>query len=193
MPKICSVEGCGRTDVCARSLCKKHYQRFMHHGSTDPLESHNGLRTKYPEEHASWYSMVCRCTKPNCSAYKQYGAKGVTVCDRWLGGYGFRNFLEDMGPKPKYGKTKGGAFLYTLDRIDSSKGYFPDNCRWADRYTQSHNRRNMAGIPGVRYHKHSGLWVAAYTRDRRTNTKYFKTYEEAVAQRLAWEKENPLD
>lgn len=90
-------------------------------------------------------AMVSRCYSPRHASYKDYGAKGVTVAGRWLGSDGFRHFKEDMGDRPSG---------LTLDRIDGSKGYGPDNCRWADRFTQSINRgitkNNTSGYIGVR-------------------------------------------
>ena len=187
---ICKVDGCDKK-VVGRGLCSKHYQRFMHHGTTDPLESHDGLRTKYPDEYRSWYAMVRRCTKENQSGYKKYGAEGIKLCDRWQGGYGFKNFLEDMGEKPKHGNTDGGMPIYSIDRIDASKGYYKENCRWSTWYEQAANRSNTSKHPGVYKHV-GGLWCAHWMDHGKKISKYYKTFEEAVEARKAWEKENPL-
>lgn len=76
-----------------------------------------------------WLSMKDRCHNENSRSYKRYGAKGITVCDRWR--YSFENFLEDMGEPPPG---------LTLDRRDGTKGYSPDNCRWATPKEQTLNR-----------------------------------------------------
>ena len=73
-------------------------------------------------EYKVWTNMKTRCLNPRVLGYKSYGALGITVCDRWLGPEGFRNFLADMGPRP--GQN------YDIDRIDSTKGYEPTNSRW---------------------------------------------------------------
>lgn len=80
-----------------------------------------------------WRGIFTRCYNKNSKDYKYYGAKGIKVCDRWSikGGQGFKNFVDDMGPRP-YG--------YTLDRIDRTKGYSQDNCRWATPLQQVKNR-----------------------------------------------------
>lgn len=81
--------------------------------------------------YSSWKEMNKRCYNKNCKAYSSYGARGITVCDRWR--KSFKNFLEDMGFKSKN---------LSLDRIDNNSGYFKENCRWATKKVQARNRRS---------------------------------------------------
>jgi len=86
----------------------------------------NGIRSL---THSTWHNMRSRCNNPNTKAYEKYGAKGIKVCDRWDS---FENFIMDMGERP--GKE------YSIERIDLSKGYSSDNCKWATRTEQNRNR-----------------------------------------------------
>ena len=88
----------------------------------------------YPKrERNSWYCMKRRCYYEKDIGYHNYGGRGIKVCDRWLGENGFKNFFEDMGPRPK-GK-------YSLDRINNDLDYCKENCRWGTKKDQDRNRR----------------------------------------------------
>jgi len=83
----------------------------------------------------TWAGMIQRCENPHSNAYHRYGGAGVTVCDEWR--KDFAKFHADMGPRPQ------GT---SLDRIDGTKGYEPENCRWASVVEQARNRKNAIKV-----------------------------------------------
>ena len=85
----------------------------------------------------SWRSALSRCVDPTNGQYKDYGGRGITMCERWLD---YRNFLADMGERPSG---------LSLDRINNNGGYEPGNCRWATRAQQARNTRRNVLINGV--------------------------------------------
>ena len=88
--------------------------------------------------YGSYSSMKGRCLNPNNHNFPHYGGRGIVVCDRWLvPENGYKNFLEDMGLRPKG---------MTLDRINVDGNYEPGNCRWADESTQKINQRRFSHI-----------------------------------------------
>lgn len=107
-------------------------------------------------EYTVWRGMLARCYYPASPSFARYGAKGIAVCDRWR--RSFAVFYEDVGPRP--------SLQHTLDRLDNSRGYSPDNCRWATRREQANNKttnrriawgdremtlREWADVLGLRY------------------------------------------
>jgi hypothetical protein len=78
----------------------------------------------------SWNSMHQRCRQKSHKSYADYGGRGIAVCERWSE---YVNFREDMGHRPPGTQ---------LDRVDNSRGYSPDNCRWATCKQNNNNRRS---------------------------------------------------
>lgn len=114
-------------------------------GKDNHLYKHGHTKAKdgkWSAIYTRFMNMKARCHQPSAKDFKRYGAVGVVVCDRWRYGTenlsGFECFLQDLGLPPF-----GGA---SIDRIDNTKGYSPENCRWATAKEQGNNRKTNRWI-----------------------------------------------
>jgi hypothetical protein len=113
----------GRATECGHIRAATHYLRGWKHGQyASPT-------------YWSWVAMKARCSNPRLKHYKDYGGRGIVVCERWQK---FENFVADMGQRP--------SLRHSIDRIDNDKGYDPSNCRWSTSVEQANNRRNTRWI-----------------------------------------------
>lgn len=124
---------CGKTAIvrqnCLRSLKTQSCGCLHKEAARATLQTH-GL--KNTPEYRTWCAMKERCSRPKNISYKNYGAKGIKVCERWR--TSFANFIADMGPKP--------SPKHTIDRINPKMDYEPTNCRWATYKEQFDNTDN---------------------------------------------------
>jgi len=130
--------GCKRKDWCSGELAQSPERlaglraRFTVHG----LAGHPLYMT--------WRNMVGRCCDPTHRNFKDYGARGITVCPEWRDAGVFITWIENhLGPRPDDGRrTSNGCSWYSLDRIDNDGSYEPGNVQWATRAQQVRNRRS---------------------------------------------------
>ena len=130
-------------------------------------------------EYWIWAAMLDRCRNPNSRQFRDYGGRGITVCERW---HDFASFLADMAHRPDRSLT--------LERRDNSLGYGPDNCVWAPRSEQNKNKRrykrNSSGVTGVAFEARSQRWRARIrVGGKMINIGRFRSLVEATEARRA--------
>lgn len=127
---------CGKTKVISGQSLRKGYSKSCGCKKSEMLSKANTKHgMKYSPTYNSWLAMKKRCNNPVCDHYYNYGAKGIKVCEEWNSS--FICFLHDMGKRPQ-GKT--------LDKIDNSKGYYKENCKWSTDKQQRENRTDNCMI-----------------------------------------------
>lgn len=132
-----------------------------------------------------WSNMITRCENPNTEGYKNYGGRGISVCEEWKDSLVFIAWCDET-------YIDG----LTLDREDNDGNYSPDNCRWATRSKQTENSRmredNSSGVRGVFFNKRypSKPWWAFLTANKKNVlTSFHTTKEEAIVARQQAERE----
>lgn len=122
---------CGREQVVFITALKKSKRlcRECQKSEISARRTTHGMT--FSPTYLSWKSMKARCLNPKSPDYKDYGGRGITICESWIDS--FEAFLEDMGERPKN---------RTLDRRDTNGNYEPDNCVWSTAKEQANNRRN---------------------------------------------------
>lgn len=109
---------CGRTRSCGCLGAEVARNRLTTHGES-----------KKSKEYEIWRAMRRRCGNPNAKNYRNYGGRGISVCERWDS---YECFLADMGRCPEG---------FSIERKNNDGNYEPSNCIWADPFTQTRNKR----------------------------------------------------
>ena len=138
---VCSVRysflNTGKTQSCGCLKNEAASSRMTTHGLSDS------------RVYEIWQGIIKRCEKPSQRSYKDYGGRGIRVCDRWK--ESFLNFLEDMGYPP----TEG----HSIERLNVDGNYEPSNCAWATVVVQVSNRRNNVNLEYKGETKHIAEWA----------------------------------
>ena len=131
----CKKEGCEEVHE-AKGYCRKHYLQAKRNGE---FGQESAIRYQIVR---IYHSMQCRCLNPNSIGWDRYGGRGITICHEWGNLESFYKWA-----------IKGYRPGLQIDRIDNSKGYSPDNCRWVTPKQQCRNRKDniWVGEPGEKF------------------------------------------
>ena len=132
---LCKCDCGNKTKVLSNNL---------RNGSTISCGCHNKknrIRTKHGLCKSRIYNIyICmkeRCCNPKSKSYKNYGLRGIDICEEWK---------QDFMSFYNWAIANGYSEELTIDRIDNNKGYAPDNCRWVNKYIQNNNTRRNRKI-----------------------------------------------
>lgn len=159
----------GDTKSCGCLQRESAFKRAFIHG--------HASKNNQSHEYITWQSMIARCTNPKQDNYKNYGGRGIIVCEKW---FDFQNFIKDMGNKP--------SNKYTIDRIDVNGNYEPSNCKWVTWNEQAINKRlsnrNSSGYKGIWWDKRAKKWKVQITNyGKQIHLGYFIDILDAIESR----------
>ena len=147
----------GHVRSCGCILSDSSLERIIRYNDSLGRESHRKTKTRL---YKIWIGMKSRCYYKRTESYKNYGKRGIKVCDEWLHSY---NAFSEWALQNGYDDS------LTIDRIDPDGNYCPENCRWTTMSIQEFNKRmssrNTSGTTGVSYNKAMKKWVAYIRKD----------------------------
>lgn len=152
----CGAGGIATADAIRRMkscgcIRKENGKEFFHNFNIIHGESRTRIYT-------IWGNMINRTSNKKNKDYKNYGGRGITVCEEW----------KDYLTFKKWALKNGYSDTLTLDRIDNDKGYYPGNCRWADEETQNNNKQQSRKLEYKGEIKSVEQWAKEYNINRST-------------------------
>ena len=175
--KLCKMKECENKHK-AKGWCRKHYERWLKYGDPNIVLVKMHGYSSHPL-YTVWQNMRERCYNPNYKQYKDYGGRGITVCDEWISDS--KAFIEWALPLWKKGLQ--------IDRKDNEGNYGPSNCRFVTYVENQHNTRllrktNISGYRGVFYSKEHKKWRAQITIN--SKHKHLGLFNSAIEAALAY-------
>lgn len=170
----------GHVRSCGCLLSERSLERINAFNSSMGREHHNETKSRL---YHIWIGIKARCLRKASTSYKNYGARGITICREWLDS--FATFQE-------WALSNGYSDELSIDRVNVDEGYSPENCRWVSKSVQSFNirmpARNTSGHVGVSWNKQTNKWVAYISKNNKLHPLgSFNSFDDAVAAREAAE------